>query len=74
MNITLLGTNMDITDVMTSSQDNEKFKLISDVTNLDDHVESYLAAQELLDKANAEGNIFRKRLIYLLVRQLNCNR
>ena len=67
MNITLLGTNMDITDVMTSSQDNEKFKLISDVTNLDDHVESYLAAQELLDKTNAEGNIFGKRLIYLLV-------
>ena len=60
MNITLLGTNMDITDVMTSSQDNEKFKLISDVTNLDDHVESYLAAQELLDKANAEGSVFSK--------------
>ena len=73
MNITLLGTNPDITDTMTASQDNEKFKVISDFTNLDDHVESYLAAQELLDNANAEGNIFRKRLICLLVRQLNCN-
>ena len=67
MNITLLGTNPDITDTMTASQDNEKFKVISDFTNLDDHVESYLAAQELLDNANAEGNIFRKRLICLLV-------
>ena len=53
MNITLLGTNPDITDTMTASQDNEKFKVISDFTNLDDHVESYLAAQELPDKANA---------------------
>ena len=73
MNITLLGTNPDITDTMTASQDNEKFKVISDFTNLDDHVESYLAAQELLDKANAEGNILRKRLLCLLV-QFSCNR
>ena len=74
MNITLLGTNPEIADMMSASQDNAKLKLISDFTNLDDHVESYLAAQELLDKVNAEGNIFRKRLTYLLVRQLNCNR
>ena len=66
MNITLLGTNMEITDIMSASKDNEKLKLISDFTNLDDHVESYLAAQELLDKANAEGTILRKRLLCLL--------
>ena len=59
MNITLLGTNLKITDIMSASKDNEKLKLISYFTNLDDHVESYLAAQELPDKANAEGNIFR---------------
>ena len=45
---------------MSASQDNEKLKLISDFKNLDDHVESYLAAQELLDKANDEGSVFSK--------------
>ena len=50
---------MEITDIMSASKDNEKLKLISYFTNLDDHVESYLAAQELPDKAKAEGNIFR---------------
>ena len=68
MNITLLGTNLEIMDIMSVSQENEKWKHISDFTRLDNHVESYLAAQELLDNANAEGNIFRKRLICLLVR------
>ena len=67
MNITLLGTNPEITDIMFASQDNTKLKIISDFTNLDNHVESYLAAQESLDKANAEGNILRKRLLCLLV-------
>ena len=57
MNITLLGTNLEITDIMSASKDNEKLKLISDFTNLDDHVESNLEAQEIPDKANAEGNI-----------------
>ena len=47
-------------EIASASKDNEKLKLISYFTNLDDHVESYLAAQELLDKANAEGNVFRK--------------
>ena len=70
MNITLLGTNPEITDIMSASQDNEKLKLISDFTNLDNHVKPYLVAQELLDKANAEGNILRKRLLCLLVRNL----
>ena len=45
---------------MSASQDNEKLKLISDFTNLDDHVESNLEAQDLPYKANDEGNIFRK--------------
>ena len=67
MNITLLGTNPEITEIMSASQDNAKLKLISDFTNLDNHVESYLAAQQLLDKAKAEGNILRKRLLCLLV-------
>ena len=60
MNITLLGTNPEITDIMSASQDNEKLKLMPDFTNWDDHVESYLAAKELLDKTNAEGNVFIK--------------
>ena len=68
MNITLLGTNPEITDIMSASQDNEKLKLMPDFTNWDDHVESDSAAQELLDKANAEGNILRKRLLCLLVK------
>ena len=58
MNITLLGTNLEIMDIMSGSQENEKWKHISDFSRLDNHVESYLAAQALPDKANGEGSIF----------------